>query len=90
MEGIGWLIIATVTIVVFIKLRNKRHRPRCPVCGEIVKEPSIHDKSTDEYYHPEHWLEYAKQEIFNEIKELQKNSPRYLRNGVYHPLGQQT
>ena len=76
MEGIGWLIVVIVAIVIFVKIKSEKHRPRCPVCGGYVNEPAIHDKLTGEYYHPEHWLEYAKQEIFNEIKELQKNSPR--------------
>ena len=89
MEGIGWLIIAIAAIVIFVKVRNKRCRPRCPVCGGHVKEPSVHDKSTGEYYHPEHWLEYTKQEILNELRNS-SNSPRYLRNGVYHPVGAQT
>lgn len=53
--------------MVFVKIKSKRPRPRCPVCGGRVKEPSIHDKSTDEFYHPEHWLEYAKQELINEV-----------------------
>lgn len=68
MEGIGWLIIAIAAIVIFVKVQNKRCRHRCPVCGGIVKKPAIHDKSTDEYYHPEHWLEYTKQEILNELR----------------------
>jgi len=81
MEGIGWLIIAIAVIVIFVKVQNKRCRPRCPVCGGHVKEPSIYDKSTDEYYHPEHWLEYAKQEIFNDLKiklVLSQNEKRFL------------
>ena len=69
MEGIGWLIVTIAAIVIFIKIRNKRCVHRCPVCGGIVKKPVIHDKLTGEYYHPEHWLEYAKQELINEIKE---------------------
>jgi len=77
MEGIGWLIIAITAIVIFVKVRNKskKHRPRCPVCGGYVNEPAIHDKSTGEYYHPEHWLEYTKQEILNELRN-NYNSPR--------------
>ncbi len=67
MDGIGWLLVTLVTLVILLKVRSKKRRPRCPVCGELVKDPAIYDKSTDEYYHPVHWLEYAKQELINEI-----------------------
>jgi len=75
--GIGWLILAIVTAIICYKIFRRSHnKPICPVCGGIVKKPAIHDKSTGEYYHPEHWLEYTKQEILNELRNSY-NSPRW-------------
>ena len=69
---IGWLfvigIIGLIILYKFLRKSQRKIRPLCPVCGEEVVEVCIHDKSTGEYYHPGHWLEYTKQEIFNEIK----------------------
>ena len=64
MLAIGWIIVAGILFLIYyIVISPRQPKTLCIVCGKKTTPPVVHDTSKNMYFHPQCWLEYAKQEI---------------------------